>query len=184
MNWSPMSICIYRYRHRHRPGDPTKVPRSDGCFDFIQHCPTQLMNHNQSSLLDKYKQALLSAGQYDALRVLEHAHLLPDTVSAQAHRGPAQGRPATAVEDPSPSATSGSSPKRRKSAPFVACTLCRRCKAKCIKSDPSSSQCDRCRETGCVCIYERHRRGRKRWGLLYSALIHTSTSVNLSYSNQ
>lgn len=51
---------------------------------------------------------------------------------------------------------------KRKPTPFVACTLCRQCKAKCIKSDPIGPKCDRCKAAGCACVYETHKRGRKR----------------------
>jgi hypothetical protein len=46
--------------------------------------------------------------------------------------------------------------------PVVACNLCRMCKSKCITSEPGTGKCDRCNLAGGPCVFERHKRGRKR----------------------
>nr|XP_018259519.1 uncharacterized protein I303_07587 [Kwoniella dejecticola CBS 10117]OBR81677.1 hypothetical protein I303_07587 [Kwoniella dejecticola CBS 10117] len=102
---------------------------------------TSASRSTELSLLESCKQELAGAKEFKALRLLQSVE---DRLR--------NGQSSTPADRSTPS----------KPAPFVACTLCRQCKAKCVISEPSTGQCDRCKATGCKCVFEGHKRGRKR----------------------
>nr|XP_019046765.1 hypothetical protein I302_05519 [Kwoniella bestiolae CBS 10118]OCF25695.1 hypothetical protein I302_05519 [Kwoniella bestiolae CBS 10118] len=94
--------------------------------------------------LEIYKQELANAKEFKALRILQSLE--------------------SRIQDGGSSAASSTTNGKQnlKPPPFVACTLCRQCKAKCVISDPASGQCDRCKACRSQCVFEGHKRGRKR----------------------
>ncbi|WVW84362.1 hypothetical protein I302_106396 [Kwoniella bestiolae CBS 10118] len=93
--------------------------------------------------LEIYKQELANAKEFKALRILQSLE--------------------SRIQDGGSSAASSTTNGKQnlKPPPFVACTLCRQCKAKCVISDPASGQCDRCKACRSQCVFEGHKRGRK-----------------------
>jgi hypothetical protein len=110
-----------------------------------------LSSMSPSDLLEACRRELQSGSQANALTLLRG---LESRISPFRHQDPTSNVPDIREEKNNPS--------KRKPTPFVACTLCRQCKAKCIKSDPIGPKCDRCKAAGCACVYETHKRGRKR----------------------
>lgn len=134
------------------------------------------MESDATALLELCKRELSKAKELKSLRILEslQERLADSASSSNDHAEHAPPMPRSAVSTSTPAAK-----KRARPAASIACILCRRCKTKCIMSDPASGRCDRCIVTGrlplrilvatadilcvgCVCEMQPHKRGRKR----------------------
>ncbi|WVQ70475.1 uncharacterized protein L199_008702 [Kwoniella botswanensis] len=116
--------------------------QSDASLPAREPIP-QLQSSSIPDPLDIYKRELANAKEFKALRILQ-------SLQDRLHNKQSAAAPTTT-----------NSKQTVKPPPFVACTLCRQCKAKCVISDPASGQCDRCKACKCQCVFEGHKRGRK-----------------------
>lgn len=103
------------------------------------------MDQDTRALLELCKKELSRASELKGVRIIE-------TLEERLN-----GSPTPSIAEPSATAAAAAGPsndagsagkKRTKSAAAVACILCRRCKTKCIFSDPGAGRCDRCIVTG------------------------------------
>jgi hypothetical protein len=136
-------------------GGPSQLPGAQAQpVAFSNDQPARgspLTSMSPSDLLEACRRELQSGSQVNALILLRG---LESRISPSRHQDQTSSVPDVPEEKRTHS--------KRKPTPFVACTLCRQCKAKCIKSDPLGPKCDRCKAAGCACVYETHKRGRKR----------------------
>jgi hypothetical protein len=142
------------------------------CFGHPESCWIRTLRYSLRSAQSRRKHSsLVLAGQLRSFILATQSvpvnsrHTLKSEARMFNNGQASQSLPQTGESSTQPS--SGSLLQQRvKPSPTIACTLCRQCKAKCITTEPSSSQCDRCRAVGCVCIRQPHQRGRKRYVLL------------------